>query len=34
VAFAGPTDPPDWADPPFDAMADGDRAIADAWRRR
>jgi hypothetical protein len=28
--FAGPTDPPDWADPPFDAMADGDRAIADA----
>jgi hypothetical protein len=28
--FAGPTDPPDWADPPYDAMADGDRAIADA----
>src|SRR5277367_2316096 len=28
--FAGPTDPPGWADPPFDAMADGDRAIADA----
>ena len=28
--FAGPADPLDWADPPFDAMADGDRAIADA----
>ena len=28
--FAGPADPSDWADPPFDAMADGDRAIADA----
>ena len=28
--FAGAADPLDWADPPFDAMADGDRAIADA----
>ena len=28
--FAGAADPPDWADPPYDAMADGDRAIADA----
>jgi hypothetical protein len=28
--FAGPADPLDWADPPFDAMADGDRANADA----
>ena len=28
--FAGPADPLDWADPPFDAMADGDRAITDA----
>ena len=28
--FAGAADPSDWADPPFDAMADGDRAIADA----
>jgi hypothetical protein len=28
--FAGATDPLDWADPPFDAMADGDRAITDA----
>src|SRR5882757_2197252 len=28
--FAGAADPADWADPPFDAMADGDRAIADA----
>ena len=28
--FAGAADPPDWADPPFDAMADGDRAVADA----
>jgi hypothetical protein len=28
--FAGPADPLDWADPPYDAMADGDRAIADA----
>jgi HTH DNA binding domain len=28
--FAGPADPLDWADPPFDAMADGDRTIADA----
>ena len=28
--FAGAADPLDWADPPFDAMADGDRAVADA----
>ena len=28
--FAGPADPLDWADPPFEAMADGDRAVADA----
>jgi hypothetical protein len=28
--FAGPADPLDWADPPYEAMADGDRAIADA----
>jgi hypothetical protein len=28
--FAGPADPLDWADPPFEAMADGDRTIADA----
>ena len=28
--FAGPVDPLDWADPPFEAMADGDRAVADA----
>ena len=28
--FAGPVDPLDWADPPYEAMADGDRAIADA----
>src|SRR6202042_2538082 len=28
--FAGPADPLDWADPPFDAMAEGDRAITDA----
>ena len=28
--FAGPAEPRDWADPPFEAMADGDRAIADA----
>src|SRR5277367_1893979 len=28
--FAGPGDALDWADPPFDAMADGDRTIADA----
>ena len=28
--FAGSADPLDWAAPSFDAMADGDRAIADA----
>ena len=28
--FAGPADPLDWADPPYEAMADGDRTIADA----
>jgi hypothetical protein len=28
--FAGPAAPLDWADPPYDALADGDRAIADA----
>jgi hypothetical protein len=28
--FAGPAEPPDWADPPFEAMAEGDRAVAEA----
>ena len=28
--FAGPAEPRDWADPPFEAMAGGDRAVADA----
>jgi hypothetical protein len=28
--FAGPADHRDWADPPFEAMADGDRAVAEA----
>jgi hypothetical protein len=28
--FAGTRDPPAWADPPFDTLADGDRAVAEA----
>ena len=28
--FAGPAEPRDWADPPFEAMAEGDRAVAEA----
>jgi hypothetical protein len=28
--FAGPLDPRAWADPPFDTLADGDRAVAEA----
>jgi hypothetical protein len=28
--FAGTRDPPTWADPPFDTLADGDRAVAEA----
>jgi hypothetical protein len=28
--FAGPAEHPDWADPPFEAMAEGDRAVAEA----
>ena len=28
--FAGPAEPRDWADPPFEAMAEGDRAVVEA----
>ena len=28
--FAGAAEPRDWADPPFDAVAEGDRAVAEA----
>ena len=28
--FAGPAEPRDWLDPPFEAMAEGDRAVAEA----
>jgi hypothetical protein len=28
--FAGAAEPRDWADPPFEAMAEGDRAVAEA----
>ncbi len=28
--FAGPAEPRDWADPPFEALAEGDRAVAEA----
>ena len=28
--FAGPFDPPDWATPPFDRLAEGDRVLSEA----
>jgi DNA binding protein with HTH domain len=28
--FGGSTAPPDWAEPPFEALADGDRSVAEA----
>ena len=32
--FAGPAEHPDWADPPFEALAEGDRAVAEATGTR